>query len=398
LWISHPPLASLPWEFAYVSRTDSVREGFVALNELFSLVRFETLGQPISTLAPADPTKLRMVAVFSNPEQSEKLPGIPGERNKIDASIRATWPSMQLTVIPKDGSSTRVTPGDLNAAMQGDVHLFHFSGHGDFPIKGLGMAGMPSPGRGEIVLDKGDGNAFLYSADDLADALQGRGVRLAFLNACNVGKRDSTHYFTGIAPALQDAGVPAVIGMQFKVRDDNAEVFSEVFYRVLAETNSVDRAVLEGRKQVFANNKTSGETRPHRDWGTPVLYLRAEGDGLFAAIEEKVAVNGDNSAQDETVPPKSDRVPVKREVKVPHSKSWTRPKMFKLLQGLTRANLQELCTVHFTVVQGSVNTDVEYNMRMGLLDYCDKQRKLDELAELAREMNPTLHDEIAATL
>jgi hypothetical protein len=199
---------------------------------------------------------------------------------------------MQLTVIPKDGSSTRVTPGDLNAAMQGDVHLFHFSGHGDFPIKGLGMAGMPSPGRGEIVLDKGDGNAFLYSADDLADALQGRGVRLAFLNACNVGKRDSTHYFTGIAPALQDAGVPAVIGMQFKVRDDNAEVFSEVFYRVLAETNSVDRAVLEGRKQVFANNKTSGETRPHRDWGTPVLYLRAEGESLFSQQAERLASPG----------------------------------------------------------------------------------------------------------
>jgi len=101
-------------------------------------------------------------------------------------------------------------------------------------------------------------------------------VRLAVLTACEVGQRDAASAWAGVVTALTHAGIPAVVGMQFRVRDRNAIAFSRAFYRALAAGQSIDAAVTDGRFAIF-NLGDDDE----RDWGVPVLYLRAEDGVLF---------------------------------------------------------------------------------------------------------------------
>src|SRR5262249_41167625 len=76
--------------------------------------------------------------------------------------------------------------------------------------------------------------------------------------------------------ALTRAGVPAVLGMQYTVRDPNAISFSQRFYRALAAGQPIDAAVSDGRLAIF--NRSSND---ERDWGGPVLYLRTEEAIIF---------------------------------------------------------------------------------------------------------------------
>jgi hypothetical protein len=100
------------------------------------------------------------------------------------------------------------------------------------------------------------------------------------LGACKGGTRDRVNAWTGVAPALTRAGIPAVVGMQFTVGDRNAIAFSRQFYRSLAAGQPIDAAVTDGR---LAIRNRSG--RDERDWGVPVLYLRTEEGVLFPSAE-----------------------------------------------------------------------------------------------------------------
>jgi hypothetical protein len=100
-------------------------------------------------------------------------------------------------------------------------------------------------------------------------------VRLAVLGACEGGRRDQVNAWTGVVPALTRAGIPAVVGMQYKIRDKNAIVFSRRFYRALAAGQPIDAAVTDGRLAIL---NRSGDDE--RDWGVPVLYLRT-GEGVL---------------------------------------------------------------------------------------------------------------------
>ncbi|NJM40346.1 MAG: CHAT domain-containing protein [Anaerolineae bacterium] len=287
IWISDPPLASLPWEFAWVARSSNVSEGFIARDEAFSLVRYETLGKPIQSLDPIS-EKLRFVGVFSNPA---KLPSglqaldLQPERDTLSGRLAQSWPDMEQVIVPSD-AFPKATAVMLSKVIGERAHILHYSGHGTFTMTKLAEPGMPSEGKGQLVLAKNDDSFDFFSVNDLLHTLKGSGIRLAVLNACDVGKRDATNFYSGIASALQDAEIPAVVGMQFTILNSSAIAFGEQFYKSLAETGSIDRAMLRARQAVYLHNRADESKRAHRDWGTPVLYLRAEGDRLFTSSPE----------------------------------------------------------------------------------------------------------------
>ena len=83
----------------------------------------------------------------------------------------------------------------------------------------------------------------------------------------------------GRAPLVK-AGIPAVVANQFEIHDKSAIAFSQQFYRALVGGLPIERAVTAGRIAAYNANKEG------RDWGVPVLYLRA-GDGqLFAGADD----------------------------------------------------------------------------------------------------------------
>ena len=86
--------------------------------------------------------------------------------------------------------------------------------------------------------------------------------------------------FSGVAQRLLLTGIPAVVAMQYPILISSAEVFFSEFYRCLAVGSTVDEAVSETRKAVYAS--------PYQnclDWATPTLYMNAP-DGVIFSLEE----------------------------------------------------------------------------------------------------------------
>jgi CHAT domain-containing protein len=181
------------------------------------------------------------------------------------------------------------SPQDVNLELaRQDYHIFHFFGH----------AGVdPEESEGYLVFDIGGGaDPKKYPASALGSMLRERGIRLAFLNACETAVADpgSDPARKALAQTLLANGIPAVIATQFLMPDNSAHSFAESVYNALVAGHSVVSAMREGRE---AMNFAPDPRQP--DWGIPVLYSFSPGLVLFPratsprlAKASKVAVAG----------------------------------------------------------------------------------------------------------
>ncbi len=267
-------LVDLPWEYAYIAPLDAPAgekgmEGFLVLDRRLSLVRYEVMGQSLVSLDPVGAGPLRMVALMANPDDPFYPPlNLDQERQKIEQAL-----DQASAIHPEFYPDASVET--LEDALTSEAHVFHFSGHGVFEGD-IGARIDSIRGRGYLVLLDEDRRAAPFPAEKLAQTLRGRGVRLAVLGACQAARRDQVNAWTGVAPALTRAGIPAVVGMQYSIVDANAIGFSRRLYRALAAGQPIDAAVTDGRPAIY---NRGGEDE--RDWGVPVLYLRAEEGVLF---------------------------------------------------------------------------------------------------------------------
>lgn len=267
-------LADLPWEYVYMPRPGTPPgqkgpDGFLVLDRRISLVRYEVLGQPAGTLDPVGAGPLRMVVLLANPD-------VPGRAKlNLDVDLRNIQEALKEVPDIRVEPYPNATVDEVLDALVRGAHIFHFAGHGEF--KGdLGLAYGSVEGKGYLVLMGEEQQPALFPAEKLALSLAARGVRLAVLGACEASRRDQVNAWTGVVPALTKAGIPAVLGNQYTIKDVNAIAFSRSFYRALAAGQPIDAAVTDGRLAIF--NRSSDDDR---DWGVPVLYLRAEEGVLF---------------------------------------------------------------------------------------------------------------------
>ena len=268
LLIDSCALADIPWEYAYIAPPDGgtdeqSTEGFLALDRRFSLVRCETLGESPPRLEPIE-RPVQVIAVLANPE----VPGFPtldleAERQSIETAL-AENEEFNTTFFSQATLST------FEAALTRDCHVFHFAGHGMFQTEPSESPGKLQ-GKGFLILVAEAGRLEAFPADLLAANLRGRGVRLAVLGTCEGGRRDAVNAWSGIAPALNRTGIPAVVAMQYTISDKNAIAFMRRLYTALAAGQSIDAAVSDGRLAILNRGQEAGQ-----DWGTPVLYLRAD--------------------------------------------------------------------------------------------------------------------------
>jgi len=270
-------LADLPWEYVYIPPPDTPPDqksldGFLVLDRRVSLVRYEVMGQSPGSLDPVGGGPLRLVALLAAPEGSTYA--------ELDLGAEQRSIERALSDVPDIRAEFHAdaTVETLEDALAREAHVFHFAGHGEFQGD-MGTAFGSLEGEGALVLLDEDRGPFLFPAEKLAQNLRGRGVRLALLGACEGGRRDQVNAWTGVVPALIRAGIPAVVGMQYTIRDKNAVAFSRRFYRALAAGQTVDAAVTDGRLAIF--NRAG---RNERDWGVPVLYMRADEGVLFPGV------------------------------------------------------------------------------------------------------------------
>lgn len=384
-------LAELPWEYVYLTSPDmSDRrkgpEGFLALNRRISLSRYEIQEQPMISLDPGV-APIRMVALLASPDDPTYPPlDLASERRSIAQALK-DLPDIGLRFYPADPADhLGATTASLEEALVSPAHIFHFSGHGEF--KGdMGERYGSLEGAGSVILARDDGRAQPFSAQKLALTLSGRSVRLAVLTACEVGQRDAASVWAGVVTALTHAGVPAVVGMQFRIRDNNAITFSTAFYRALAAGQPIDTAVTDGRLAIF-NRGDDNE----RDWGVPVLYLRAVDGILFPSSAPRVIATESTNGQTDV-----SRNLVALKVNLSVDKRTLREAMLK---AFTTDDLKILCSnVQDSLADSGIELQVNLDVIGGsskpmqvlnMIDYLSRRGYLDYLVKAVREERPGL--------
>jgi formylglycine-generating enzyme required for sulfatase activity len=251
-------LAALPWEYLY----GPAPYGFFALSRQTPLVRYLDLPQTQRALRVEPP--LHILAVIADPE--DLAPRLDVERE---------WQLLQqeLGVLQAEGLLTleRLVAPTIAALQRRltqapPIHVLHFIGHGRYDTHSR---------TGSLVLEDGHRRRQLLDADALGALLKDHHtLRLAFLNACEGGRGETDDPFTGLAQALVQHRLPAVIAMQYPISDRAAIHLAHAFYRALAGGLPVDAALAQARQALYVQ-------RQRLEWGTPVLFLRAPDGRLF---------------------------------------------------------------------------------------------------------------------
>lgn len=237
-------LVALPWECIYAPAP--VR-AFLALTQRYSLVRFLPSAPPRFNRTFAPP--LRLLAVFPTPRDLPPL-NSEGEEKILRRAVGEGRGQVLLDVL---GPGTATWERLREKIETFRPHLFHFVGHGT--VKGNVSA---------LMLEDSDGNSRRLEAADLATLLRDSQVDLAVLNACDTGTAPTGDAITGIAGALIQAGVPAVLGTTRKVMDDAALLFTREFYRCFLSGLSVEGSIVEARKALSIEKW---------DWSLYALFL-----------------------------------------------------------------------------------------------------------------------------
>ena len=285
-------LADFPWESLYIQEAHGERtsSGFLALDPRISIARHEAVAVPGDWFEA--PSNRRVVVAMASPAGYPKLENLAEEQASMRRAL-GNIEGLKTVFVPESlqssgGIEQGATLKELTFALMERTDVFHFSGHGEFATQ-MGPAFGSEIGVGGILLADKNNQASPASAEQLAETLRGKGVRLVVLGACETGRRDGTNVWSGVAAALLKAGIPAVVAMQYTIKDPLAAAFSEAFYRALVAGFTVDEAVSLGRAAIRVE-AASLQMKGSRDWGTPVLYLRAPGGAVFNPVNDTAAL------------------------------------------------------------------------------------------------------------
>lgn len=250
-----PELAALPWELLY----DSSHHHFLALTERTPVNRYLPLPLARQSLAVAPP--LHLLVVLSSPLDHPSPLDVEGEWQRIQAALAPLLDTGQIEL----GRLARATWPDLqNYLRRRPVHIIHFVGHGLYSAE---------EESGGLLFEDDDGHGQLFPAQKLGHLLRNyASLRLVLLNSCDGAIASAAHPFSGVAQALVQQGIPAVIAMQRAISDPSALTVGPAFYAAVTDGYPVDAALAQARLAVYAQD--GGE------WATPVLFMRAQ-DGLL---------------------------------------------------------------------------------------------------------------------
>jgi CHAT domain/WD domain, G-beta repeat len=275
LRIDTPALAGLPWEAMY----DQAAGEYVCRRD--QLVRHVPVGSVPAPLGVRPP--LRILGVVSSPRG---LPALDVEKEQEQLARALARPVSQgLAELHWAPTATWADLQDL--LLDGEWHVLHFMGHGDFD---------PERDEGVLALVREDGRADLVAAHRLTDLLrQARPMpRLVVLNSCSGAAAGASDLFSGTAAALVRGGVSAVAAMQYEISDPAAVAFARGFYAAIARGRGVDDAISSGRVAILGTGDRTLE------WVTPVLYLRGHDTRLFTLPAPTEDTNREHTSKVDT--------------------------------------------------------------------------------------------------
>ena len=150
-----------------------------------------------------------------------------------------------------------------------EYHIVHFFGHAGFDTE---------DGTGYLAFARPDSKPFRIPADNFANILSERGIRLVFLNACKTAQGAPTESpgRSSVAGALLARGIPAVVGAQFSLPEQSAHYLAATVYNALLTGKPIGEAMRDGR-----NSMGIADAAQFFDWGIPVLYAKDSAVTIF---------------------------------------------------------------------------------------------------------------------
>ncbi|MDX1997878.1 MAG: SAVED domain-containing protein [Thermoanaerobaculia bacterium] len=261
--------APFPWE--YVTHPET--RNFLALSRFTPLLRTFSTAEAIQPLQVTPP--LKVLLVMSTPKGLRSL-NLAEERRRILARAKHEVAERIRTEHQVDVQTLEDPTFDrvVDELRYGKYHIFHFMGHGGFDR---------GTGTGELYFVDNDGGPEAKTGPEIAYELAElrHTLKLVVLNACRGGqitRHQSNDPFGSIALGLAQAGIQAVVAMQYPISDRAAIIFGGTFYQEIRAGAGVDEALTEARREI---GKRSAE------WGTPVLYLRPKDGRIFALSREE---------------------------------------------------------------------------------------------------------------
>jgi CHASE2 domain-containing sensor protein len=257
---ANPDVASMPWEFIY----RGVDKCFLASQVRTPVVRFLEVGMPLRRMEAKLPLSM-LVVVPAAGDLNVDL-----EVSLLEEALGDMTSAVEMTVLRGFVTPERV--GEELAKRPFDI--LHFIGHGDFDGTKATLRFNDPAGRRRDVDHETFGKLI---RNELT-------LRLVVLNSCKGAALSSSAAFVGMAPRLVEAGVPAVVAMQFPIRDDEALCFVRSFYGALfngEDRGSIDFAICTAR------NALEGKFAGSRAFGVPALFVRYEEGVLFKVVTGK---------------------------------------------------------------------------------------------------------------
>ncbi|SHM69266.1 CHAT domain-containing protein [Cryptosporangium aurantiacum] len=279
-------LAALPWEFLYMPWEGS---GFFLAGGKTQLVltryipnRDDVFGGPSTT-----DDSLRILIVKSQPT----APGLDSVDDDGIVEQVEGFASDAVAVESLDSPSRdvlRTTIGHWRP------HVVHLMGHGrpgeialradadELARRSRHRTTQQALTGTEPAVDEAD-----WVDADTVCALLRQGLdehggpgRLVFLHACHGASEppsaQSLSGFDSVARALaRSERIAAVVAMQYAIENGDAKRFAQEFYRRLFDQMAVDEAVTWARHELGEAGHRGHQAWSHRNFGTPVIYLRS---------------------------------------------------------------------------------------------------------------------------
>lgn len=250
LRVVEPEARSLPWEYLFDASND-VR---LAMSSSTSLVR--ACPGPLSDPVDFGDHPMRILAMICSPTDTSPIQA-DRERKVLEEKLRPYCDAGQATLT----FTVNGTMEALRAAVTAyDIDVLYFVGHGEYDERN---------DDGLLVLESTSGRAHVVPGREVGVLLEGRGIQVAVVNACEGARQSIVDPFAGVSAALIGKGLRATVSMQYEIESDAAVAFGPVFVEELVRCRDIEAAMVAARQAVFA--------RPHStvEWGTPVLHVAA---------------------------------------------------------------------------------------------------------------------------
>ncbi len=217
LVLNEPELDAVPWEYMW-------KDGLLASE--YHLIRSLPEGKRPQVRFRGGTGSVRVLFVPSDPlvQGGNPLPVL---------DVETEWEELKGLAERTPLEVRRLIPPTREEFQRGVLqtpNVLHFSGHG-------------SPGH--LIFEGESGEAVPVDARDLAKVIRGR-VDLVVLSSC-FGAAPSPTSFVSSAREFARNGIPFTVGMQFPIRVDAANRFTDFFYEALSKGEDVAEAVRQAR-------------------------------------------------------------------------------------------------------------------------------------------------------